>query len=370
MSFTLGKKSGSSHSRRRSRGVVAAIVAGLSLALVLAGCAGAPAKSNDVSGSKKVTEASLLKSALAGPPLSIYGAVNPTSMANMIKAFEAEYNVNVVYTDLVQGPMIARYTAEAQAGNVKADLVFSGDPTFFNDGASAKWFQPVNTKDIPNARELPKQYFYGNSLGVGVQRLDGVITNSKSVSSSEVPKTWKSITDPKWQGQVAALDPRPISVAMYVWEELDKKYGDKFLEGVAKQNVEWTPSGLPGAEAIAAGEKKAFYGGSQGFTAPVLATAPNANLNPVHIFSDLHIGYIWNAGVSKNSPNPAAAKLFLSWLLTPQGQRLMGSASDQPSVLPNVVINGAVAPEKDFFVIKGSVSTAEGQRLTQLLGLQ
>jgi len=343
------------------------------LAVVLvgtAGCAASGGTADVTPSSAAVTEQELLDAALKGPALQIYGSVNQTSMDNMITAFKAEYNIDIVYTRLTTGPMEQRYSAEATGGNVQADLLFNGDPSYFNEGDSAKWFQALDANNIPNAKDLPKQYFYGNSIGVGVQRLDGVITNSTTTTTANIPTTWKSITDAKYTGKVAALDPRPIPVAMSVWEALDKKYGDAFLQAVAKQGVQWTASGTPGAQAVVAGEKLAFYGGSQGFTAPILQTAPKAPLNPIRIFDDLHIGYIWNAAISKTSGNPAAAKLFVSWMLTPQGQRLLGEPSLQPSVLPDVTIKGAQAPEADFVVILDDVPAAEATRITQLLGLQ
>ena len=249
-----------------------------------------------------------------GKSLNIYTSVNETTMKELAKAFEAKEGIKATYTRLVTGPVVARYTAEATNGTPGADVVILGNEPFFADGLSKGWFRDVTPATVPNAKDLAPEYQFKGSLGVGLQRLDGVVVNTDKVKPEDAPKTWNDLLDPKWKGKIVANDPRAIPIIMAQYQELGKKLGDQFLAGLGKQDIQWSASGLAGVQAVAAGERDVMIGANDGFIIPLLATAPNAPISKLAILSDAHLGYAWNAGVSAKSANSENGMKFLDWL--------------------------------------------------------
>jgi len=304
-----------------------------------------------------------------GKSLNIYTSVNETTMKELAKAFEAKEGIKVTYTRLVTGPVVARYTAEATNGTPGADVVILGNEPFFADGLSKGWFRDVTPATVPNAKDLAPEYQFKGSLGVGLQRLDGVVVNADNVKPEDAPKTWNDLLDPKWKGKIVANDPRAIPIIMAQYQELGKKLGDQFLAGLGKQDIQWSASGLAGVQAVAAGERGVMIGANDGFIIPLLATAPNAPISKLAILSDAHLGYAWNAGVSAKSANSENGMKFLDWLLTPEGQQIFNGPSKTPAVLAGVTIAGAFAPEPDFVVLSATVTPEDQKHVLTLLGL-
>jgi iron(III) transport system substrate-binding protein len=298
--------------------------------------------------------------------------VDPTTAATLANQFQQLYGVPVKVTRLVSGPLTARYAAEAQAGKPVADVVIAANDPFFSDGLSQGWFLPMTAKEVPNIAQVPKTFQYQGSVGVGTSRLNGVAVNTGVVSKADTPTTWQQLTDPKWKGKLVTDDPRTIPVVMAQWQALDQKLGDSYLKKIAQQDVEWAPSLVTGVQEVAAGERTAAFGINQGHVSPLIATAPNAPVTqPINYLKPVDLGFAWNAGVSKNSANPAGGRLFINWLLTDQGQQLFNGATLSPSVLPNITIPGAPPITKNFVDLTTHENTPTTQQthILTLLGL-
>jgi iron(III) transport system substrate-binding protein len=349
----------------------------VALALVLVGCsAGSGTATPSASSSAPSTvgagaaPASLVAAAKAGGPINLYTSVDPTTAASLGAAFQKAYGIPVTVTRLVSGPIVARYTAEATAGNPVADVVIVADEPFFADGLSKGWFLPMTAKEVPNVANVPKTFQFDGSVGVGTSRLNGLAVNTGIVSKSATPTTWNELLAAKWKGKLVTDDPRTIPVVLAQWVALDKKLGDGYLKKMATQQVEWAPSLVTGVQEVAAGEKDIAFGINQGHVSPLLATAPSAPVTqPIVLLKPVDLGFAWNGGVSKKSANPAGGRLFIDWLLTKQGQELFNGATDSPSVLPSVTIPNAAPIGPNFVNLGEATSPAEQTRILGLLGL-
>jgi iron(III) transport system substrate-binding protein len=337
----------------------------------LVGCSsgsGSSTPTPTASSSSSSAESALVAAAKAGGSIAWYTSVDPATAASLAAAFQKQYGITVNVTRLVSGPIVARYTAEAEAGNPVADVVIAANAPFFADGLSKGWFLPMTAKEVPNIASVPKTFQFDGSVGVGTSRLNGLAVNTQLVSSA--PTTWNALLASKWKGKMVSDDPRTIPVVLAQWVALDKKLGDSYLKKIAQQDVEWAPSLVTGVQEVAAGEKDIAFGINQGHVSPLLATAPTAPVTqPIVLLKPVDLGFAWNGGVSKNSPNPAGGRLFINWLLTKQGQVLFNGATDSPSVLPGVTIPGAAPIGKDFVDLGESTSPAEQTRILGLLGL-
>ena len=359
--------------RRRARSI--ALLPLAALVVVLAACSAGggdvPKKAPPAATTGTGVEAELIAAAQKnGSAMTLYTSVDPATADTLAKTFEEKYGIKVAVTRLVSGPIVARYSAEASSGDPVADLMIVANRPFFEDGLAKGWFLPMTADQIPNIDKVPKTFQYDGSVGVGTSRLNGLVANTGLVSKSDTPTTWEDLLEPKFKGKLVGNDPRTIPVVLNQWVALDKKLGDGYLKKIAQQNVSWAPSLVAGVQEVAAGEKLVAFGINQGHVNPLLATAPTAPVTqPIVLLKPVDLGFAWNAGVSAKSPNPAAARLFINWLLTNDGQKLFNGATLSPSVLPGVEIPGAAKLGPDFLDVGGSTSESEKARILSLLGL-
>ncbi|MGE5064050.1 MAG: ABC transporter substrate-binding protein [Myxococcales bacterium] len=146
-----------------------------------------------------------------------------------------------------------------------------------------------------------------------------IMYNTNIVKAAEAPKSLADLANPKWKGMLAST---PF---VFGWEDLPAHPAwprQKALDLVSKvaQNV----SGLircADFDRISSGEFPIFALVCE----PGLVRQLQARGAPVdqNIPQDWRMMYYWSFGVPRNAQNPATATLFIAWVLTPEGQRVM-----------------------------------------------
>ncbi len=268
------------------------------------------------------------------------------------------------------GTAEAEYQSDAEAGSYPADVVLdAGDQTFFKTGAKQGWFLNLTAKNVPNIANLPKQFQYGTSVGVGTDRLNGVFANTHLVTSANRPTTWKDLLGSQFKGQMVTDTPKTVKVELDLWIYLDKIYGDKFLTSMAAQDIQWQSSLVTGVQEVSAGEKLVAFGANQAHALGLLTTDPTAPISKIVYLKPPDAGFIWTAGVSTKSPNSPGGRLFVNWMLTPQGQRIMNATDQSPAVLPSVKVPGAPPFGKTFVQLTSNPPAGPSAHVLSLLGL-
>lgn len=152
-----------------------------------------------------------------------------------------------------------------------------------------------------------------------VSRASTIVYNTNFVKPGEVPKGLTDLLNPKWKGKIAST-PYAYgfdSIAGHKnWGEartLD--FADKFagqLAGLMRCGED---------DRITSGEFWIFAIACEpGRVAQNIASgAPLGQVTPNDILQIEH----WFFGVPKLAENPNTAKLFIAWLLTPQGQKVL-----------------------------------------------
>lgn len=299
--------------------------------------------------------------------LNFYTSADQVTCQKLADAFSKKYGIKVTFTRLTSGPIAARYAAEAQAGKTAADAVMIADAPFFANALANGWVKAATPLNIPNVATLATKFKFYGSVGIGISRLDGLVINTNNVKGTDIPKTWTDLTKPRWKGKLLAGDPRTVPVNMGMWKVLRAKYGDSFVSSMGKQGVQFVPSLVSGVQSVAAGERDAAFGANLLHMAPLLASAPNAPVKLIHLTGP-DIGFVWNAGASAHSPNPAAGQLFVNWLLSGQGQLLFNGPGNN-SVLPQVSIVGSDPLTSKFITLATNVGTDKRSQILSLLGL-
>ena len=162
----------------------------------------------------------------------------------------------------------------------------------------------------------------------------GVLYNTELVKAADVPKSLDDLLDAKWQGKISMPDPsRHASTAQYLWNQNQVK-GEKWLEfvrGLAKQkpllleSYSTVPSAIVRGESLVGITYVQYAGQTKG---PI-------DFAPVDkIFADPS-----DAALSAKAANPNAAKVFIEYLCSSEGQKKVAETGEfvlHPGIYPSL----------------------------------
>jgi iron(III) transport system substrate-binding protein len=303
----------------------------------------------------------LIKDAKAEGKLVWYNSYAPAPSQRVIDAFQQKYGISVKEFRLTTAPLGQRFAAEASTGRPGGDVITLADPPFAENAASQGWFAKLTAADLPASAQWPKDAWNGSYAGIGIDPL--VLTyNTQLVSKNDVPTKWTDLLDPKWKDKLILADPRTVPTWLAVLYLLHKTQGADFLRGIAAQRYTLVGSTVDGVQQVAAGAKPIMVYTTGPVTAPLIAKgAPLAMtiLTPT-------TGLLLQEAVANHAQHPAAAKLFMNFTMTPEGQALFntdGGASLLPGVKGAALPKGYVAP--DF-----AGANANKSMLLNLVGIQ
>lgn len=154
--------------------------------------------------------------------------------------------------------------------------------------------------------------------------------NTTLVKPEEIV-SWDSLLDPKWKGKIAILDPRTPGSGESTFSFLWRVKGEPFLTKLAAQEMMVGRNLRQLAEAVARGKCALSVGVSYYTYLPFI----KAGL-PVTSVASVKEGYYASSGsgnvaLLKNAPHPNAARVFVNWLLSKDGQTIFTKALGQPT---------------------------------------
>ena len=248
--------------------------------------------------------------------LSFYSAMSATVARAVSEAFAEAYDIDVGVYRAQGGAVVERLLAEAEAGYRGADVVHGSQTDVLELAAEGL----LAAYDSPARAALPEEARGETYTGVVLSRL--VLSwNTELVAANEVPTRWEDLADPRWKGRLA-LDPTDYELVFgltKVWEEQGKD-GDEIdglLEDIAANAVFFAGHTLQ-AQLVAAGEYALGVNISHIVDRVTEDGAPIAWRPPV----EPAIANIGSDAILESTRHPAAAVLFLDWLIGEAGPLL------------------------------------------------
>jgi len=177
-----------------------------------------------------------------------------------------------------------------------------------------------NLKSIPSFQRLPAEAKDPDGLWTGINQLYWCMSyNTKLIGKQDLPRKWEDFLSlTKWHGGKLGLGNRPQIWALNVWQAKGEKWTKDFLTRLFNEvKPQLRREGLSQvANLVAAGE---IYGAvPSNYKRPyqlALEGAPIAYTCPEPVPASVE-----DTVMLKRSPNPYAAKVFLNWLLSKEGQ--------------------------------------------------
>ena len=239
-----------------------------------------------------------------------------------------------------RGPQNASRIAAEYAAGVKNFDVFIGGSGTFESLVAGGMVEPLDALMLlPEVKEA-KQWWGGhiwedNLSGnrhlysfIAEAGTGGLWFNTEAAKPNEL-RSFDDLLNPKWKGKIGFLDPRTPGSGQSVWSYLWDKKGEPFLRKLLQQDLFVSRDQRQLGDALAKGKVAVALGVSfytlEGF---IVANLPVKELpTPKEgLPSSNGSGVI---GVVKNAPHPNAARLFVNWLLSKEGQELYVKAMHQ-----------------------------------------
>lgn len=266
----------------------------------------------------------------------------------MARGFEQRYGIKVEAISGRGGEMVAKLLAERRAGIYSSDVYVSGTTTMVTQMKPEGLFEPLEPVLLLPEAVDPKAWWKGQLDWADADRLIVAFVaypkaplgiNNNLVKPDEI-KSYRDLLNPKWKGKMVMNDPTVAGTgAKFPGVIGDAIMGWDYMRELAKQEpviirdqrlqVEWLSHGKYAV---------AINPDDPPMTEFIKAGAPISRLTPqegTYVAS----GY-GNISLMSKAPHPNAAKLFVNWILSKEGQTVFCRAYGVQSGRTDVVVEG------------------------------
>lgn len=150
--------------------------------------------------------------------------------------------------------------------------------------------------------------------------------NTQLVPREQAPRSWEDLLDPRWKNQIA-LDEENYSWYGALTQKWGKEKTQRYMRALARQNIQLRSGQTLIAQLMAAGEFPVAMVLAHRIEKMKEQGAPVewvTTLDPVT--ASLH-----PIGIAAKAPHPSAARLFIDFILSKEGQRLLLSIERTPA---------------------------------------
>lgn len=254
--------------------------------------------------------------------ITIYTSTTQETVDAILAGFaEAQPGIEVEVLRAPTGEINARIGAERREGTVRGDVLWLSDPLSMQqhdaDDLLRTW-TPDEVDAVPEAYRTER--FWGTRL------LNVVLVHGIEVEPP--PTAWTDLADPAYADSVAIIDPGFAGSALGAlgYFAADRAFGLDFYRDLAANGADQ----LSAPDEVVAGVAEGRY--EVGMTLETPAQAAVANGSPIEVvWPDPGAIAIYSPiAVFADSAQPAAAEAFVNFVLSEEGQAIIGAAGFQP----------------------------------------
>ncbi|MGH7834043.1 MAG: ABC transporter substrate-binding protein [Candidatus Binatia bacterium] len=252
-----------------------------------------------------------------------YTTTNHQMSQPLVKLFEKKYPfIGVKLARIGGSKIIQRAETEAKAGLHAVDVIGTGElgiVTLVDRGLIAKYHSPL--------REQLREGFFDKDGFWTVQHAGLLVSayNKNLVKPEEAPGSWEDFLDPKWKGKLS-LDTEAFEWMGFMIERMGEEKALQYFSRLAKQDVKFIRGRSLQLQLLAAGEFALTMVSNANLVldlkkagAPIEVIA----ISPVFLRPSLLM-------LAAKAPHPHAGMLYLDFLLSNEGQSLLGKSGRLP----------------------------------------
>lgn len=257
--------------------------------------------------------------------VTLYTSEPQENADTLISAFNEEYpDIEIQVVRNGTGNLISRVQSEQEAGEIQGDVMVAADATSFEqlkeDDAFAK-YEPEGSENVDDDFKDSEGYYTGTRL---ISTVIGYNTNEVD----EPPQSWKELADSEYEGQIGMPSPDYSGAAAYntaLWGS-NPDLGWEWIEGLVAND----PSVVEGNGDVQQGIASGQY--PVGIIIDYMMRDIAEEGSPVdYVFPEEGAPAIYQpAAIFESSSDNEAAKTFVDWLLSEEGQQVAVEQSYVP----------------------------------------
>lgn len=275
--------------------------------------------------------ARLIEEAKKEGKVVVYAAYSAND-ANVFKAaFEKKYPfLQFEYFRAGKDKLLARYLTEVKAGQFLPDVYQSSIfpvTTLLQRQLLGKYLSPERAAYADTLKDKGGYWtaVYLNAMTIAY--------NTRMVKPNEVPKSYQDLLLPKWKGKIG-MDLNKTEWYVAMMQMIGEEKGKKYMEALSKQDIQARDGNTITGQLLVAGEFPLVI--SQYPTSVEELKKLGAPIDWVPL--EPHFVYSIVIATTAKQPHPHAGMLFVDFVLSEEGQKVMRSLSRIPArrdVLPD-----------------------------------
>jgi iron(III) transport system substrate-binding protein len=278
-----------------------------------------------------------------------YTSIELQTAEKLAKSFEAAYPGIKVQVERNGAERNFQRIAQERGSNIHAvDAAEASDMGSFIQWKREGWLAPFVPKDV--GEKWPAEQRDPDGCYATVRfNLSPIVYNTRLVKAEDAPKSFADLLDPKWKGKLVKAHPGYSGTIMTVTFEMVRDLGWDYLQKLGQQRVMQVQSGTEPPKKTAQGERPVMVDGGEYLVHQMIAAgAPLAIVYPSEGTPTIPGG----TAVFADAPHPNAARLFVSYLLSREGQQVMSDNAWMRSFHPDVKPHDGVKPLGEIKVMK------------------
>jgi iron(III) transport system substrate-binding protein len=260
----------------------------------------------------------------------LYSSLNLDDVKDVFPRFEAQFpGIKIHHVRATGERLLDRLVNESVDGHVRADVLETSGFEVYR--AIKKGL--IESYCPPNVAELDPQLYDSGCQWIGVRTNHDVIAwNTSLVAPHEAPTSYQDLRDPRWKGKII-MDSSDVEMfaALLSDEAYGAERGMELFRDIAANEPQLNGGRGEAAEMLAAGRGAVLVGAYAHRIEQLKASGA-----PVEWMKTEGVLYMQAVAKVKDGPNPNAGKLFLTWLVSIDGQEALADLAGRYTLHPKV----------------------------------
>ncbi len=171
-------------------------------------------------------------------------------------------------------------------------------------------YRPAGWDKVPAQYNDPDGFWTATSIFAF-----STFVNTTLIPEAEAPRDWIDFLDPKHRGKIALTYPNDDDSVLYQFDLIIAKHGWSYIDRLLAQDVLWVQGSGYNRHLIEKGERAVSFN-----TSGPLVPAANARTRFLLPRTDSFLSWAHPTAIFRQARHPEAAKLYTSWLLSPERQ--------------------------------------------------
>ena len=276
-----------------------------------------------ISSTVAIGQSSNIEQARKEGEVVLYSTITVSAFNELNKAIKEKYPfLNVRHIRLGPTQQLARIMQEQRSGHFLADVIYNNllHLSYLKENGILAKYESAENKFLMKEAIDPDGFWVGGDIDVLVTGF-----NSRMISRRDVPTTYEGFLDGRLKGQMAINTNNPYALVGMV-SLRGEEQGVAYIKKLAQQSPRPVQGFTHMVNLLAAGEYPLALMSQvtkieemKEKAAPVDWVSNTPNFNTVGAY-----------GVSRSPPHPAGARLLVDFVLSEQGQKVLGRTGKLP----------------------------------------